>query len=387
MTISPVALGHEMKDGEGRAGVQGPSPVMGRGARLFNKYALPGMNIVPRILYGVSPIGLGHATRSLVVARELERRGAEVMMFSGGKAAEFLRGCGVAVEDFVEDAGPKVVGGEMKNAAAWYVRSWLAQRRNVPKALRLAGAFAPDVVVCDEEFSGTVAAGELGVSRVFIADELELGFARGRVARAIERRVERWYGGLLDAVDMLIVPEEGKDAGNRRYVGPIVRATTAGCLEVRRRHGLPEGRMVLVSLSGSGAGRELASRALDALGSVQGGRPSLVVTGNRGPKFHGEGVYDLGVVRDNQDLVACADLVVSTAGKSTIDEAAAAGTPIIVVPIRNHAEQERNAAAFGYSAGDSARLKELIPLKLSAREGARPCHGEVKAAELIMSLA
>ena len=342
---------------------------------------------MPRILYGVSPIGLGHATRSLVVARELERRGAEVRMFSGGKAAEFLRGRGARVEDQVEDSGPRVAAGEMKNAAAWYVRSWLAQRRNVPRALKLIRGFSPDVVVCDEEFSGTVAAGDLGLRRVFIADELELGFARGRVARALERRVKSWYKGLLDGVDLLIVPEEGEDAGNRRYVGPIVRAPTAPCPDVRRRYGIPEGRMVLVSLSGSGAGRELASAAMAALGSVQGTRPSLVVAGNRGPKLQGEGVYDLGVVADNQDLVACADLVVSTAGKSTMDEAAAAGTPIIAVPIRNHAEQERNAAALGYSADDWGRLQELIPQKVSARREPRPYHGEMKAAELILSLA
>ncbi len=342
---------------------------------------------MPRILYGVSPIGLGHATRSLVVARELEKKGAEVKMFSGGKAAEFLRGCGVEVEDVVEDAGPKIAGGEMKNASAWYLRSWLAQRRNVPKALRLAASFAPDVVVCDEEFSGVTAAGEMGVPRAFMADELELGFARGMVARAREGRVEGWDRGLLGAVDLLIVPDEGEDAGNTRFVGPIVRAPTAICAEVRARHGLPEGRTVLVSLSGSGAGRELAWKAMDALGSVPGGRPSLVVVGNRGAKLEGEGVYDLGLVKDNQDLVACADLVISTAGKSTIDEAAAAGTPIIAVPIRNHAEQERNAAALGYSASDSERLRELVPLKIGARGEPKAYDGGVRAAQLIMSLA
>ncbi|MDG6919997.1 MAG: hypothetical protein JRN59_00520 [Nitrososphaerota archaeon] len=341
---------------------------------------------MPRILYGVSPIGLGHATRSLVVARELERMGAEVRMFSGGNAAEFLRECGMSVEGIVDDAGPKVAGGEMKNAAAWYVRSWLAQRRNVPRVLRLAREFAPHAVVCDEEFSGMTAAGEVGVPRAFITDELELGFAKGRVARAIERRVERWYKGLLGSVDLLVIPDEGEDAGNRRYIGPIVRARTAPCAEVRRRHGIPDGRMVLVSLSGSGAGRELASKALDALAAVPGGRPALVVVGNRGTKMEGEGVYDLGVVRDNQDLVACADLVISTAGKSTIDEAAAAGTPIIVVPIRNHAEQERNAAAFGFSSSDLERLRELVPPRVGARGEPRSYDGEVRAARLVMSL-
>jgi UDP-N-acetylglucosamine--N-acetylmuramyl-(pentapeptide) pyrophosphoryl-undecaprenol N-acetylglucosamine transferase len=79
-----------------------------------------------------------------------------------------------------------------------------------------------------------------------------------------------------------------------------------------------------------------------------------VVSGNRGKKKAGESIYDLGIVPDNQNLVAAADLVVSTAGKSTIDEAAEAGTPMIPVPIRNHSEQERNAAALGLVPGDAS---------------------------------
>ncbi|MDG6903010.1 MAG: hypothetical protein JRM80_13780, partial [Nitrososphaerota archaeon] len=199
---------------------------------------------MPRILFGVSPIGLGHATRAMVVRAELERRGVEVKMFSGGRAAEFLRSAGVQVEDIVEDPGLSVVDGEMKRASLWYVRSWLANRRTLKRTERLFDAYPHDLVVCDEEFSGMVAAERRGERRVFISDELELGFARSWLARRLERRVEGWYRRLQSSVDVLIVPEEGEDSGNRRFVGPIVRPMTMTCPEVRRRHGIPEGRMV-----------------------------------------------------------------------------------------------------------------------------------------------
>jgi len=140
---------------------------------------------VPRILYGVSPIGLGHATRSLVLSAELERSGAEVRFFSGGKAAEFIRDRGFNVDEIVEDPVPHVSGGEMSRVALWYVRSWIANRRTVPRTRRLLDAYTPDLVVCDEEFSGMVAAGERRVKRVFIADELALGFARSWLSRKI----------------------------------------------------------------------------------------------------------------------------------------------------------------------------------------------------------
>ena len=340
---------------------------------------------MPRILFGVSPIGLGHATRALVLREELLRRGAEVAMFSGGVAAEFIRREGVEVADIVDDPVPSFVAGEMRYASLWYVRSWLANRRTIPRTERLFDSRPHDVVVCDEEFSGMAVAERRGEKRVFISDELELGFARSWVARKIERRVERWYGRLQGTVDLLIVTEEGKDSGNRRYVGPMVRKPTIPPEDARKMYGLPEGDLVLFSMSGSGVGRELAENLIRGLRRAGSGLP-VAIAGNRGPKIPGEAVYDLGVVQDNQNLVAAADVVVSLAGKSTIDEAAAAGRPIVAIPIRHHAEQERNAAALGFSGEDSRRLAELVVSKVGQGSRARHFEGEKRAAEEILSL-
>jgi len=342
---------------------------------------------VPRILYGVSPIGLGHATRSLVLSQELERSGAEVRYFSGGRAAEFIREKGFRVDNIVEDPVPHVSDGEMSRVTLWYIRSWVANRRTVPRTRRLLDSYSPDLVVCDEEFSGIIAAGERGVRRVFVADELALGFARTWLSRKIEERVDRWYKKLQESVDLLIVPEPGESGGNRRFVGPIVRAPTMSPAEAKASYGLPEGGMVLFATSGSGLGRELALRVRDAMTIAGLAGVSFVITGNRGPRIDGREVHDLGVVPDNQNLVAAADLVVSTAGKSTIDEAAASGTPIIVIPIRHHAEQERNAAALGYTSGDISRLPELIREAYGRRQPAKKFNGEEEASRAILSLA
>jgi UDP-N-acetylglucosamine transferase subunit ALG13 len=45
----------------------------------------------PRALFAISSLGLGHATRSLVVVREYLRRGYEVTIVSAGNALSFLR--------------------------------------------------------------------------------------------------------------------------------------------------------------------------------------------------------------------------------------------------------------------------------------------------------
>ena len=350
------------------------------------KYATRRPASMTRILLGVSPIGLGHAARALVLAPELRRRGAVVKVFSGGKAAEFMRGQGEDAESIVDDPVPTVIGGEMRRVSLWYARSWLALRRTTRRTERLFDSFAPDLVVCDEEFSGMTVAEARGVKSVFITDELELGFARGWLSRRIESRVDRWYRGLQRGADMVVVPDAGEDRGNMRHVGPIVRKRTAGCGEVRALHSLPAGRMVLCSMSGSGIGKEVVDSLLAAYRSARWEGTFVAVTGNRGATVAGEGVYDLGVVGDNQDLVACADVVVSTAGKSTIDEAAAAGTPAVVIPIRYHAEQERNAKELGYSFEDLGRLAEIVGEKLGKRLPPREFDGEARAADAILSL-
>ena len=169
-------------------------------------------------------------------------------------------------------------------------------------------------------------------------------------------------------------------------MGPIVRETTTTRVGAFERFGLPmTGRAVLLSLSGSGIGGHLVEGTVSAVSSVPDA--FLVVTGNRGARLRGHNVYDLGVVRENQDLVAAADLVVSTAGKSTIDEATCYGTPIIVIPIRHHAEQERNAAALGFYADDLVRLTTLVRERIGARTPVRRSEGARKAAGLILGLA
>ena len=331
-------------------------------------------------------MGLGHATRSLVVVDALRREGVQVQLFSGGKAAEFMRGVGEQVEDIVDDPVPSVANGEMRRVALWYLRSWTAYRRSIRRTERLFEKFAPDLVVCDEEFTGVSLAQRRGMKRVFMSDELELGFARTWIARAIERRVERWYVSLQESVSLLLIPGYGEDIGNRRHIGPIVRPITLAPEDVRRKYGLPPGRFALFSMSGSGIGRELASNVANLTKEGALGGAFLAITGNRGPKIRGPGVYDLGLVDDNQDLVACSDLVISTAGKSTIDEAAASGVPIITIPIKYHAEQERNASELGYSAADSERLGALIKEKMGKRTSPKSFSGGSAACAAIMSL-
>ena len=339
-----------------------------------------------RIFYGVSPIGLGHASRAVAVGERLAAKGDDVVFASGGPALDSIRGSGLKALDVIAEPAPNVRGGEMKGATAWYFAYWRGFRRSRRAVAGVLGDWKPGAVVGDEEFSCVSLALESGIPHALVTDELELGFARTWIARKVEGRVSRWYSDLQRSVSLLIIPETGEDGGNRRYVGPIVRPVRRDRSQVLRDLGIPpERRVVLVSMSGTGAGAHLVEGAKRAVSSIPDA--VLVLAGNRGRKVTGERIFDLGVVRDGQDLVAAADVAVSTAGKSTIDEAASFGTPLVAIPIRNHSEQARNAAALGFSADDLARLPELVASRIGKRVEPADYRGAEKAAQLVHALA
>ena len=65
------------------------------------------------------------------------------------------------------------------------------------------------------------------------------------------------------------------------------------------------------------------------------------------------------------EIIFAADLVISLAGKSTIDESVVYGTPGIFIPIKNHFEQEDNAKDMGFNFEDVFNLENLIEERIN----------------------
>jgi UDP-N-acetylglucosamine--N-acetylmuramyl-(pentapeptide) pyrophosphoryl-undecaprenol N-acetylglucosamine transferase len=336
-----------------------------------------------KVLYGVSPIGLGHASRAVAVGSELAARGADVVFASGGPAALLLRSYGFDVREVVSEPNPTLWRGRNVFPSLWYLRYWRGYRRSKARTGRLRNVVRPDVVVGDEEFSVLDPEGLGGRRAIMVSDELDLGFAKTFISRIIERRVERWYGELQRSVSLLVVPDFGTDEGNIWHSGPMVRKVTAGRTETLQSLLLPpEKRLVLVSLSGSGSGAYLVPGVEEAVAQL-GLDVTVAVAGRRASRGDGS-IRQLGFVRDAQNLVAAADLVVSLAGKSTIDEAYSSGTPIITIPLKDHFEQESNARALGFTYGDIDRLGPLISERLGRRSEPRNYDGARRVAERIL---
>ena len=91
-------------------------------------------------------------------------------------------------------------------------------------------------------------------------------------------------------------------------------------------------------------------------------------------------------MKNLHELIFASDLLISLAGKSTIDEANAYGTPAIFIPIKGHFEQEDNARDQGFVFEDVNRLEELILKKLEEKRNPTNTNGAKIASEIIKRL-
>ena len=331
-----------------------------------------------RLDFFCSPIGLGHVTRDIAIADNLENLSANFVTGSG--AAEILRKTNRQVEDVYNPPSFIVEDGSLKSPARWlwnYYR-YYKDCKNISESILQKSN--PSLVVSDEDFASLRAAQQRKIPTILVTDILETRFTKGP-ASFVEKRMNRSMNQIIKRCDAVILPEDGDDCGNIKRVGPIVRETRHTREELREKFGLCK-KTIVISIGGTDAGLFLIQRAIDAASKTSQDLQVIVVSGpSVGKKF--EGARNFGFVENLHELIFAADLVISLAGRSTIDEARAYGTPGIFIPIRGHFEQEDNARQEGYEFADAFRLEKIIPSKLEERRSRADAKGAKKAAEII----
>jgi UDP-N-acetylglucosamine--N-acetylmuramyl-(pentapeptide) pyrophosphoryl-undecaprenol N-acetylglucosamine transferase len=190
---------------------------------------------------------------------------------------------------------------------------------------------------------------------------------------------------MMRKCDYIIIPDVGDDRDNIRYVGPIVRPTSADRDTLRRRFGFTKNTIV-VSIGGTDAGKYLVEKAISVHRRLKLDSELVIISGPSLNLPNSDKYRNLGFVDNLHELIYAADLVVSLAGRSTMDESIAYGTPGIFIPIKNHFEQERGAARLGFKYTDIFRLDSLIEENLSKKRRTVYANGAEKAAKIITSL-
>jgi len=337
-----------------------------------------------RVLYGTNPIGLGHATRDIVVAREmLRRRPMEICFLSGPPASKFLEEHGFP---FLSKYSPPRFDsrdGRVRAPGLWFLKFYRFFLQSQKIASSVLERERPDFVVSDEDLGLAEAANLKGIPSVLMTDVEDVHLDRARI---IARRMNRGYQRILERQRKVIIPDHGLDEGNRIHCGPICRPFSDTRMGLRHKFNFTKST-VLCTVGGSDAGRFLMRRTVQAFRNLGRGDLELVIASGPSaiPPAPGPGIRVVGFQRNLQDLILAADVLITLAGKSTIDEALAAGTPLIAIPIANHFEQVERASKLGFVPEDVDRLERLMVEKLKEPRGPTKRYGAEKCVDEILS--
>jgi UDP-N-acetylglucosamine--N-acetylmuramyl-(pentapeptide) pyrophosphoryl-undecaprenol N-acetylglucosamine transferase len=189
---------------------------------------------------------------------------------------------------------------------------------------------------------------------------------------------------IIKKCDVVIIPEDGDDQDNIKRVGPIVREINCTRNELRKKFSF-EKKTIVISIGGTDAGIFLIEKALESITRINQDIDVILVSGPAVSKKF-ENVKNMGFVNNLHELIFAADLIISLAGKSTIDEANAYGTPGIFIPIKDHFEQEANAKKEGFVFDDLNKLDILILKKIVQKRNQVNCDGAKNASNIIKKL-
>ncbi len=329
-----------------------------------------------------SPIGLGHATRDIAIAENL--RQFTLKFVTGSVASTIIKNSNFNVDNLYNPPKFVVENGSLKSPAKWLWNYYQYYKECKKISKRVIQNDEPDLVVSDEDFASLTVAQENKIPTILITDILETHFVKG-FGSFIEKKMNKSMQNIIQKCDIVILPEIGDDEGNIKRVGPIVRQTNYTREELRKKISF-EKKTVVVSIGGTDAGIFLIEKTLDAIQKLKQNIDVVVVSGpSLSKKFEGN-VRNLGFVNNLHEVIFAADILVSLAGKSTIDEANAYGTPGIFIPIKGHFEQEDNAKDEGFEFKDIFRLEQLISKKLGQQRTPTATQGVSKASELIKNM-
>lgn len=328
-----------------------------------------------------SPIGLGHVTRDIAIVNNFENVSTNFVTGSG--AAKILKKLNYNVQDAYNPPSFIIENGSLKNPARWLWDYYQYYRDCKNISDKILHKDKSNLVISDEDFASLIMAQKMKIPTVLVTDILETHFIKG-IASFIEKKMNKSMQDIIKKCDMVIIPEIGNDQDNIKRVGPIVRETNNTRDELRKKFSF-EKKTIIISVGGTDAGLFLIEKAIKDISKINQDIDVVLVSGPAiSKKF--DDVKNLGFVDNLHELIFAADLLISLAGKSTIDEANAYGTPAIFIPIKGHFEQEDNAKEKGFKFDDINRLEELILEKLEAKRNQVNTNGAKVAAEIIQKL-
>lgn len=353
------------------------------------------------VLFFTSPIGLGHATRDIAICEKLRSLTNDKILFVTGRAAyTIISNKGYVAYDVYTPNNFQVnYSMHLQSMIKWFIQyvSYYKRCKIIAQQFIEKNNERNLLIVSDEDFASITVGKNRNMKRILITDILKTHFLKG-LPSIIEYGMNRSLERMIRSCDHVIIPDYGSDVDNKSYIGPIVRELTTidrGALRKKFEMYKPT---ILLTIGGTTSGKYLIEMTIKAFRKLRMKLDiNLLIASGLSVEVQDKflstsdtnNIINLGFVNNLHEYIYASDLVVSLAGRSTIDESIIYKTPGIFIPIKNHFEQEENARRMGYNYEDIFRLESLIKEKfdkmsLTANDKNITQVGSEKAAKIIL---
>jgi UDP-N-acetylglucosamine--N-acetylmuramyl-(pentapeptide) pyrophosphoryl-undecaprenol N-acetylglucosamine transferase len=327
----------------------------------------------PSAYFAPYGVGLGHASRLVMVADRLRQEGINIQFSSYGEAVSYVSMLGYkcATVSPVEFAWSMEGGFSVKDSIA-NLPVWFANfSRQVNQETRNMLGCNPDIVVSDSRLSPLMAARLLKVPSVVVLNQIKLLLSprlRDLVAsRIFENLVAEFMGSMWAMAERVLVPDLpppytlsahnvwhiGSASRKLEYVGfasPRPQINREQVIKTTNMLGLDRSRpLVFVHISGPVQTRPaLLKVAVETAKRLDPKIQFVISAGKPGgisyPRRIGRlsWYYEWCPVRD--EIFAASDLLLLRGGHVALSQAIQFGKPVVTVPIENHGEQLGNCA-------------------------------------------
>ena len=327
----------------------------------------------PSAYFAPYGVGLGHASRLLMVADHLRQEGINIQFSSYGEAVSYVSMLGYkcATVSPVEFAWSMEGGFSVKDSIA-NIPVWFANfSRQVNQETRNMLGCNPDIVVSDSRLSPLMAARLLKVPSVVVLNQIKLLLSprlRDVVAsRIFENLVAEFLGSMWAMAERVLVPDLpppytlsahnvwhiGSASRKLEYVGfasPRPQIKREQVIKTTNMLGLDRSRpLVFVHISGPVQTRPaLLKVAVETAKRLDPKIQFVISAGKPGGLSYPRRIgrlswyYEWCPVRD--EIFAASDLLVLRGGHVALSQAIQFGKPVVTVPIENHGEQLGNCA-------------------------------------------
>ncbi|MEM1518148.1 MAG: glycosyltransferase family protein [Nitrososphaerota archaeon] len=323
-----------------------------------------------RIHMGICGIGLGHASRSLVIAKKLLSMGHELSISTYGDAVEFFNKYGLPINKSLS------IGYGLGPDGAFSFRGTILRNIFLPITVaaqvsieyRIMSDVGPAAVFSDTRATTILAAKLMGIPTALLLNQFYLLVRSERWHRLAEitEAASSIVAHVWSLSDILLISDyqppltvsednlrlPSSIEGRTVYVGPIMSRTPRDYPprnELKRKLGFRQDEpLILIQATGPRQERErFTEKIINALPGLRDmqiiftrGRPSS------GYSFRSDRLWVVDWVVDEYELLAASDVVVSRAGQSLLTKALAYGCRLVTVPIPRHSEQESNARSL-----------------------------------------